>query len=569
MTEAQASRRKYARIYRRILVTLLLLALTPLIALGVFCLNRINALYDEKINAGIEALTNSKRRALETFVAERLAQIKTLAFTHPYAELARHERLSEFFTIMQQNSHSFADLGIIGMDGRHVAYVGPYDLHDADYSNELWFRETLRKGLYISDVFMGFRQVPHFIIAVLRHTGERSFIMRATIDMDAVDALLERHYSGRNSDAFLLNSQGVLQSMSRFHGEVMGKVNFPVPDVPKDGVATFTAQGEQGRPMLAAVAPLKTIRWFLVVEDDVTESLRPLQRLKMFIVVLVAFGGVLVIAGALLCSRLLIESLAEADKKQAHIDARLLQSSKMAALGKMAAGVAHEINNPLMLIQENAGWIRDLLADEDPAKMQNFDEIVDSTAKIESHVARAKGITQRMLGFGRRMNPGRTEIFLNQLAEQAIAMLKTEATARNIEIVQEPAPHLPVILSDQAQLEQVFINIIDNAIDAIGRDGKVTVSAEACPEGVRISFKDTGPGMDEETRRHIFDPFFTTKNVGEGTGLGLAICYSILGKLGGRIEVVSRPGQGATFIITLPLEAPVVQEEAIGAQSAT
>ena len=169
-----------------------------------------------------------------------------------------------------------------------------------------------------------------------------------------------------------------------------------------------------------------------------------------------------------------------------------------------------------------------------------------------------------MLGFGRRMNPGRVEISLNSLTEQALEMLKTEATARNIEIVRQFEPHLPVILSDQAQLEQVFVNIIDNAIDAVGRDGTVTVTTECCGTGVRISFQDTGPGMDAETRRHIFDPFFTTNKVREGTGLGLAICYSILEKLGGRIEVDSNPGQGAVFFITLPLEAPVDMEESAG-----
>jgi two-component system NtrC family sensor kinase len=556
MAKAQTTHREYARIYRRVLLTLLLLALTPLVALGIFCLNRINAVYDEKINAGIEALTNSKRRALETFMAERVAQIKTLAFTHPYVELTNHGRLSEIFTIMQNNSHSFADLGIIGMDGRHVTYMGPYDLRDADYSREHWFRETLRKGVYISDVFMGFRQVPHFIIAILRHTGERSFIMRATIDMDAVYALLERVYSGHNSDAFLINGEGVLQTAARFHGKMMDKVDFSIPLLPKEQLRTFAVQGPHG-PMLAAIVPLEGIRWFLVVEDDVTESLQPLQRLKMLIGIMVVLGGGLVIVGALLCARLLIASLAAADEKQAHIDARLLQSSKMAALGKMAAGVAHEINNPLMLIQENAGWIRDLLADEEPEKMRNFEDIMESTAKIEGHIVRAKGITQRMLGFGRRMNPGRAEIMLNSLVEQAVEMLKAEAAARSIEIIKQFDPHLPVILSDQAQLEQVFINILDNAIDAIGREGKVTVMTEAHGSGARVSFKDTGPGMSEETRRHIFDPFFTTKKVGEGTGLGLAICYSILEKLGGRIEVKSEPGQGAVFAVSLPPEAPV------------
>ncbi|MBO4301052.1 MAG: HAMP domain-containing histidine kinase, partial [Desulfovibrio sp.] len=250
-----------------------------------------------------------------------------------------------------------------------------------------------------------------------------------------------------------------------------------------------------------------------------------------------------------------------ADLKQAHIDARMLQSSKMAALGKMAAGVAHEVNNPLMLIQENAGWIRDLMEDENPSSMQNYKEILESTQKIEQHVKRAKGITQRMLGFGRRMNPGRTEVLLNTLADQAVDMLKTEAANRNIVIKRTYDPHLPVILSDPAQLEQVFINIIDNAIDAMGKDGRITIETHGQDKGVSISFADTGPGMDAETLHHIFDPFFTTKKVGEGTGLGLAICFTILEKLGGRIDVQSEQGQGTSFTVSLPAEPPQLTSE--------
>ena len=296
--------------------------------------------------------------------------------------------------------------------------------------------------------------------------------------------------------------------------------------------------------------------WLLVVVDDVRESLAPLHRLRIYILLFVGLGAVLVTVGAFLGTRYIVSCLTAADRKQAHIDARMLQSSKMAALGKMAAGVAHEVNNPLMLIQENAGWIRDLLQDENPKNMVNYDEIMESTDKIEKHVQRAKGITQRMLGFGRRMNPGRSEIMVNVLVDQATEFLKTEARGRNIAIEKDFSADVPVILSDSAQLEQVFINIIDNAIDAIGKNGSITVRTEPWEDGARIYFKDTGPGMDEETMQRIFDPFFTTKAVGEGTGLGLAICFTILEKLGGRIEVSSVVGQGTTFCISLPAEPP-------------
>lgn len=432
------STREYRRIFRRLFVTHLGLALLPLVALGIFSIDRINSIYDEKISAGIEAVCSSKHRALDTFLHERVSQIKTLAFTHDLAELRDPDRLSRIFTVMQQSGRSFVDLGIIGMDGRHISYVGPFDLRDANYVNAPWFTEVLRKGVFVSDVFMGFRNVPHFIIAVLRHEGGESFIMRATIDMEAINSLLQRVYSGERSDAFLINEQGVLQTDSRDYGRILEHFDVTLPNVLRQGIALVPLPSQPGdsgsKEPLAAMMHLDSMPWLLVVVDDVRESLAPLHRLRIYILLFVGLGAVLVTVGAFLGTRYIVSCLTAADRKQAHIDARMLQSSKMAALGKMAAGVAHEVNNPLMLIQENAGWIRDLLQDENPKNMVNYDEIMESTDKIEKHVQRAKGITQRMLGFGRRMNPGRSEIMVNVLVDQATEFLKTEARGRNITI---------------------------------------------------------------------------------------------------------------------------------------
>ena len=558
MPTAHATGRGYSSIHHRVLLTLLTLSLTPLILLGLFCLNRLNNIYEEKISFGIEAVTSSKRRALDTFLDERFAQIKMLVFTHSYAELASPDRLSEIFNVMQSNSRSFIDLGIIDMKGRHVAYVGPYNLRDINYADTQWFQDVRRKGAVMTDVFLGYRNVPHFIIAVLKHEGGQSYIMRATIDMAAIDLLLRRDAS--TGDAFLVNEKGVLQTRSLFHGKIMDTFSLPDNMVTHKDILTLplseSGQNGDAQELMAAMVRLNAMPWVLVVIDNLQDTLENLRRLQVLIAFFLLAGGTLIVIGAVFCTGRLMAYLFQADARQAQIDARMLQSSKMAALGKMAAGVAHEINNPLMLIQENAGWIRDLLEDESPEKVQNYHEIAESTQKIEAHVKRAKGITQRMLGFGRRMNPGRTEILLNSLVEQACEMLKAEATNRNIALQHVFDSQLPVILSDPAQLEQVFINIIDNALDAIGKNGTVTITTGMSDDRVYVTFKDTGPGMDEETRRQIFDPFFTTKKVGEGTGLGLAICYSILAKLGGHIEVESRKGAGTIFTITLPHEPP-------------
>jgi two-component system, NtrC family, sensor kinase len=248
--------------------------------------------------------------------------------------------------------------------------------------------------------------------------------------------------------------------------------------------------------------------------------------------------------------------LIEGEREKAVLDANLIQSSKMAALGKMAAGIAHEVNNPLAVIKEKAGWIKDILEEEDIESNRNYREIEDAMNKIEIHVDRAKKITQRLLGFARRMEPTRDMVNVNRILEETVTFLENEALFRNIRIEKHLIDELPATMSDAAQIQQVFLNILNNALDAVGKNGQVTISTSYNSKQngeVVISFTDTGPGIPKDVIQKIFDPFFTTKAPGDGTGLGLAISYSIIQKLGGRIMVASAEGQGATFTIYLPV----------------
>jgi len=231
-----------------------------------------------------------------------------------------------------------------------------------------------------------------------------------------------------------------------------------------------------------------------------------------------------------------------------------MQSSKMAALGKMAAGIAHEINNPLAVIGEKAGWMKDLLGMEDVAGSENFQELADAVNKIEYHVVRAKTVTHRLLGFARRMEPLTERLNINTVLDESIDFLENDARYRNIDIQTNYAPDLPLTITDQSQLQQVFLNIINNAIDAIGKDGEITINTRITKNNeISVVIHDNGPGMPKDVLQKIFDPFFTTKEVGKGTGLGLSISYSIIEKLGGRIMVASDEGQGTTFTIYLPV----------------
>jgi two-component system NtrC family sensor kinase len=200
--------------------------------------------------------------------------------------------------------------------------------------------------------------------------------------------------------------------------------------------------------------------------------------------------------------------------------------------------------------------MEDLLDEEEFKPSKNLDEFRNSITKIEEHVERARKVVHNMLGYARRMEPRLEDVDVNDTLRQTISILHNYARINNIEIRVELAADLPIIASDQAQLQQVFLNLISNAIDAIGKDGHIIVKSARARDEIQVGITDNGPGIPEELRRKVFDPFFTTKASGKGTGLGLWISYNIIEKMGGTIALNSTMGGGSTFTVKIPIVLP-------------
>jgi two-component system NtrC family sensor kinase len=250
--------------------------------------------------------------------------------------------------------------------------------------------------------------------------------------------------------------------------------------------------------------------------------------------------------------RQLVSRLATEDENRVATEAQLAHSARLVSLGRMAAGVAHEINNPLAAIGELAGLIEDLIDPEYVESSQHGELFRENVRKIQRHVDRTREITHRLLGFARRMEPHQDSVDVNNLASEALSFIESEAAFREITLERRLAPDLPLIKSDRAQLQQVVLNLLNNALDATSSGGRVAVSTDADATGVTIFVEDTGCGIPDELKDRIFDPFFTTKGPGEGSGLGLSICYTITKGLGGTLTFDSEPGQGTVFRVRLP-----------------
>jgi len=249
---------------------------------------------------------------------------------------------------------------------------------------------------------------------------------------------------------------------------------------------------------------------------------------------------------------------------------RLLESEKLAAAGRLAAGVAHEINNPLASIAGYAEDLRQLAKDPAFASLAAFKDFPDSLAVIEEQAYRCKKIVKQLLTFARPSEFHAAPLDLAQVVDDVLPLVEHKGRGRDISIVIDEEPNLPNALADRNHLVQVLVNLLENAFDAIpGARGEIRVrSRRASPRTadglgtVAIDVMDTGVGIKDLDRRKLFEPFFTTKSPGKGTGLGLSICHSIVARMGGRIEVASAPGKGSTFTVVLPATAELAAVEA-------
>jgi two-component system, NtrC family, sensor kinase len=229
------------------------------------------------------------------------------------------------------------------------------------------------------------------------------------------------------------------------------------------------------------------------------------------------------------------------------MQAQLIQSEKLSAIGEFVAGIAHELNNPLTSV---VGFAELLQQSDVNERHRRFLELIVQSAQ------RCHKIVQSLLSFARQHKPERKPINLHEVVEASVAILQYQLRTNNIHIITRFDPQLPKVLGDPHQLQQVFVNLINNArqaIEACRPRGLICITTETCPQGVRISFQDDGPGIASENLAKIFNPFFTTKDVGKGTGLGLSLSYGFIKEHGGSITVESAPGKGATFVIELPV----------------
>jgi signal transduction histidine kinase len=232
------------------------------------------------------------------------------------------------------------------------------------------------------------------------------------------------------------------------------------------------------------------------------------------------------------------------------MELQIAQADKLASLGQLSAGVAHEINNPMGII---LGYTQLLLREESPDSEKHSDLKI-----IEKHVKNCKAIVEDLLSFSRSSKTEEKKHKIHEIIDEVLNFVKQHAKVEHLEIIRKYDEEVPVILLDEKKIKQVFINLIMNASHAIGGSGTIEIRTnyDQPNESIQVQVSDSGHGISKANMKRIFDPFFTTKPTGEGTGLGLSVSYGIIKNHGGEITVESEPGEGSTFTVILPVKSP-------------
>ena len=244
-----------------------------------------------------------------------------------------------------------------------------------------------------------------------------------------------------------------------------------------------------------------------------------------------------------------------------NLDEQMAENEKMASMGRLAADITHELNNPLQLILSQASWIEELLGDEEPGQVKNLDEYRKAASGIKLQVARATRITGRVLGYSRQSDDAERSVQINALVEETWSFLEKKARDHNVSPVFQLDRNLPPILTKEHQVQQVLLNLMTNALDAVmeaadpnKQNGEISIHTSQADGKISIEISDNGPGIPEAVLKRIWQPFFTTKERGKGTGLGLAISRQTVLSLCGELTARNKTGAtGAVFTVKIPI----------------
>jgi len=489
----------YRHLSRLMITTVIIVSLIPMLLVGGVIYHQFHFSYKEKVYAHLGELIRKHKQNIDAFLKEKLGDIRFLASTCGIDDLTRKAVLEERLDgLREEYGTIFEDLGVVDAQGRQVAYAGPFKLDDADYGEADWFKKAIGSPHFISDVFMGLRGYPHFIVAA-RYTVDGSpWLLRATINFTAFNSLVE---------------------------------NIRIEEM-----------GGRGGKSLFVGAFLKDDDWLMVYQQKSSDAFSDLHQAQGLAILMAFLGALGIVSTATIYTRQMIGRISEADRDKELMNKQVIETGKLASIGQLAAGIAHEINNPVAIMVEEAGWIEDLLEEEEFHEGKNLEEFQRALRQINTQGRRCKEITHKLLSFARKTDSRAQEVNVNELIRELVDLSSQRSRYSNVTINTRLAPNLPVLEASQTEVQQVLLNLINNALDAMEKEGgTLDIATRREKAHLLIKVADSGPGIPA-----------ANLEAPEGSGRSLPQGQAVSGRPGG--ADLAAPVRRRSRAVDFPLE---------------
>ncbi len=529
----------FRRLWNRVLLVLMGAAFIPLMVIGgIFSFYSVSIYKTRTVDMLVRDVT-LRRQNLDRFLGDRVLELKWVART-PAAVLTDQPRFDEYTQQLSLDFPWIHDLGVFDLDGNQLTYTGPFTRETRSYENHAWFLQARSTGACISDLELGYRQLPHISIAV-RRDRDPALVIRASIEADTLARqLLTGGNTFASTDVFLINRDGRYLTPPRKGWRLMSDSGLKVPER-FEGTRVHEADGN-----IRLTAWLGGAPWVLAARFDADEVYAPALEMRTLSLWALIIGGIIITFFILLAANTLVSRLEFKRQRIQHLNRQLNRSSFMTSAMEIGMGLLHEIADRLASITVAAQWMEKHLAGNP------LPQVDEDLKQIGQSAGAAQERLNQFLASLRPEAPLITDVNLIRMLEELVSWLKKELTLRCIRLVWTIDEQVPEIRTDRGRLRHAIQNILLNSVHAVDGHGEIQIAIAAEGQGAVVTITDSGPGVPAADGERIFEPLYTTKP--DGTGLGLPVARDIVQALGGSLTLVRPSAGGAAFRMVLPVQ---------------
>ncbi len=551
----------FRRFKMQLIAALVLISSVPLVLFAIIIYEKLEELVRGKAVSHIESIVLQNAFALDQFRKERIHDLNLLAET---VEGASRTTQTAHFMRLRKEQSIYRHLFLAGLDGMVLLETGTFSLPNKHVGEEKWFARAVKGEPFLGDVEFRSPGARDLLVAVpvITRGGAITGVIGSIVDFQGIAEAITNAGIGKTGEIYILNKNGVFLTNTRVGENRPGERL-----IPERFTTYFTEVGPheyidyRGIRVVRAYRRLAGLDWLLVGEQDSSEVLSDVTSLRMLFAGFAVLLIILVVLTGSHVSARMVRLLKTAYEHNKDLELQVIQKEKLASMGLLTAGIAHELNTPLSSALLYTQMMKEDLGNAGASYEKPFRERLDV---IEEEIKRGSRIIRNLLDFSRQSRPESAVTDINDILDKLLDISAKLCLDRGITITRDLDEGIPLVKGNPGILHQVFMNIVANAVEAMDNGGNLSVSTRFMQalHRVVVDIQDTGPGIPEEFLGDVFDPFFTTKQSEEGTGLGLAISYSMVKKMGGNIRVTSScrdkmkdlcSSTGTTFAVELPV----------------